>query len=117
MVADYEAAWLELSEYIASKTQHGREATLTRMAEIVASHRVPAGEKSRLLRLYGIEVERTRAAAVETDRDQLDTLGGGAPSPSDGGLSGHHRTEEVHDGRRSDGGGARFNGAAAAACR
>lgn len=98
MVTDYERAWIELAALVASKTQHGREALLVEMAQIGQRCQVPAGELSRLLRLYGVEVERTRSVAVETDRQESGAFEGGLASSSDRGLSGHHRTEEVHDG-------------------
>lgn len=100
MVTDYEAAFIALGEYVASKTQHGREGLLTKMAEIAAEHRVPAGELSRLFRLYGVEVERARSVAADTSRDDLsgsrgDSLPartGGSPAIIDRGG---------HDGSRS----------------
>lgn len=70
MVVDYEAAWVRLQGVIAAKSQHGREATLKAMADIAEECRVPAGELSRLLRLYGVEVERARS--IEADQDPLD---------------------------------------------
>lgn len=89
MVVDYEAAWVALQAHVAGKTQHGREATLAKMAELAAEHRVPAGELPRLLRLYGVEVERVRSAATEI-RDEADDFGGGLASPADRGLPAHH---------------------------
>lgn len=96
MVVDYEAAWHELAARIASKSQHGREATLIEMAEIAHRHRVPAGELSKLLRLYGVETERARSIAAD-QTVELEGFAGGGSSPGDGGLADHHRTE-VHDG-------------------
>lgn len=92
MVVDYEAAWIELQELVASKSQHGREPTLTAMAELAAKHRVLAGELSRLLRLYGVEVQRARAAATESGRDELADFAGGDPSLADDELPEHHRS-------------------------
>ena len=66
MVTDYEAAWSELAAVVARKTQHGREGLLAEMATIAERNRVPAGELSRLLRLYGVEVERARSIVTET---------------------------------------------------
>lgn len=59
MVTDYEAAWGELAELVASKTQHGREGLLIEMTQIAGRHRVAASELSRVLRLYGVEVGRS----------------------------------------------------------
>lgn len=87
MVIDYEAAWVRLQALIASKSQHGREATLTAMATIANESRVGAGELSRLLRLYGVEVERI---STETDRAELGPFDGGLSSPADRELAGHH---------------------------
>lgn len=113
MVVDYEAAWTELAELIASKTQHGREQTLTAMAQIAANHRVPAGELSRLLRLYGVEVERARSMSTETDRDVPERLDGGLDSPADAEFPGHHDPTGGHDGRsRSDRNGTRHSAGA-----
>lgn len=90
MVIDYERAWNELAAHIASKPQHGREATLIEMTRIASDHTVAAGELSRTLRLYGIEVERTRADHTE-DRLGTLTFERGTPSLSDDDLAGHHR--------------------------
>lgn len=103
MVCDYEQAWLKLQQFAASKTQHGREGLLKRMAEIAAECQVPAGELSRLLRLYGVEVERISA---ETDRAELGPFDGGLSSPADRELAGHHRPGG-HDGSRSAAGNGR----------
>jgi hypothetical protein len=83
VVVDYEAAWGELAELIADKTQHGREALLTAMAEIAARNRVPSGELSRLLRLYGVEVERARSISAGTGRDEPGALAAGFGSAGD----------------------------------
>jgi hypothetical protein len=99
VVVDYEAAWIRLQSQIAQKPQHGRDTLLRAMAEIAEQCQVPGGELSRLLRLYSIEVERTRsihndpAGRVTSDAD---SLGGGMTGPRDiidrrGG----------HDGRRN----------------
>lgn len=97
MVVDYEAAWVELGQHVASKSQHGREATLVEMAEIAARHRVPAGEVSRLLRLYGVEVERARSIEAETEQVEPGAFDGGLASPPDAELAEHHRPGG-HDG-------------------
>lgn len=80
MVTDYERAWSRLAEVVAAKTQHGREGLLTAMAEIAAECRVPEGEKARLLRLYGVEVDRL---STETDRDEPDHFEAGLASAAD----------------------------------
>lgn len=85
MVTDYESAWIELQAAIAAKTQHGREGLLVEMAAIAERQRVPAGELSRLLRLYGVEVERVRSIEAESDRDEATDFAGGSPSPADHG--------------------------------
>lgn len=90
MVVDFEAAWIELQAAIAAKTQHGREGLLVEMAQIAERHRVPAGELSRLLRLYGVEVERVREASAGSDRDEAEGFAGGSSSPADDVLPGHH---------------------------
>lgn len=98
MVTDYERAWIRLQAFIAGKTQHGREGLLAEMAAIAADCQVPAGELARLLRLYGVEVERARAIEAETDRTEDGTFAGGLASSSDPELAGHHRPGG-HDGR------------------
>jgi hypothetical protein len=90
-----------------ASTQHGRESLLTKMAELAADARVPAGELSRMLRLYGVEVERARSIAAETGQDESGDLASGFASGVDGRLPEHHRTEEVHDGHRASNGRAR----------
>lgn len=97
MIIDYEAAWHELAAFIASKTQHGREPTLVEMTRIAQEHRVPAGELSRMLRLYSIEVERTRTAS-QPDGDEAASFVGGQGSPADDVLPRHH-DRGGHDGR------------------
>lgn len=98
MVTDYEAAWTEMAALVASKTQHGREGLLSSMAEIAARNRVPAGELSRLLRLYGVEVERARSITTETTRPGVDDFAGGFGSLTDG-ASPHITDREVNDGQ------------------
>lgn len=95
MVTDYEAAWIELQGFIAGKTQHGREGLLAKMAELGAAHRVPAGEKSRLLRLYSVEVYR---ASTVTEPDTGEHLEAGHGSGPDDGRPAHH-DPGGHDGR------------------
>jgi hypothetical protein len=97
VVIDYEAAWHELAAFVASKTQHGREQTLVEMTRIAQEHRVPAGELSRLLRLYSIEVERTRTTS-QPDGDEAPYFAGGQGSPADDVLPRHH-DRGGHDGR------------------
>lgn len=108
MVVDYEAAWVALQAHVAGKTQHGREQTLAKMAELAAEHRVPAGELPRLLRLYGVEVERVRSAAADI-RDEGDDFAGGLDSPADRALPGHHDLGG-HDGNGSSAEGAAARG-------
>lgn len=93
---DYEAAWHRLGEFVAGRTQHGRQGLLVEMQRIAAECRVPESELARVLRLYGVEVN----AVGLNLRDELDALGGGLDSPSDGGLTGHH-DRGGHDGSRS----------------
>lgn len=90
MVIDYEAAWIEFQQYLASKTQHGRERLLVEMASIAERHRVPAGETSRLLRLYGIEVEHRRAAEMQHEPDTAERLVAGLASDADADRPAHH---------------------------
>jgi hypothetical protein len=97
VVVDYEAAWTELQGVIAGKSQHGREATLVEMAQIAGRHRVAAGEKSRLLRLYSIEVAQ-REAEMTTDPDTVGHLAAGFDSDADEHGPGHH-DRGGHDGR------------------
>lgn len=51
------------------------------MSELASECRVPAGELSRLLRLYGIEVERVRSISeqgpAELASSDADEVGGG----------------------------------------
>lgn len=105
VVVDYERAWTELQALIAEKPQHGREPTLVAMAEIAQRCRVPAGELSKLLRLYGVEVDRARSIATESVVESGD-FAGGSSSPGDTELAAHHRTE-VHDGGSNGNGRAR----------
>lgn len=100
MVVDYEKAWIRLQAEIAGKSQHGREGLLRAMAQIAAECRVPEGEKARLLRLYGVEVDRLSA---ETDRDEPDDFEAGLASAADVGLPGHHGPNGGHDGGCSNG--------------
>lgn len=102
MVVDYEAAWTELLQAVAEKTQHGREGLLVRMAEIAGRHRVAPGETSRLLRLHGIEVERARQAAMLNHPDSSGDLVAGLASVADLGGPGHHDRGGL-DGRADDG--------------
>jgi hypothetical protein len=115
VVTDYERAWTMLGAFVASKTQHGREGMLTQMAEIARECEVPSGELSRLLRLYGVEVERARSISTETDRAKFDAqharaFDGGLVSPSDtelpehhgpGGHDGHSNGHAAGNGRRT----------------
>lgn len=101
MVVDYEAAWIELAAFAASKTQHGREGLLVEMTRLADEHRVPAGELSRMLRLYSIEVERTRAASQSDGDETRVSLADrvlNTHSPEDAGLPRHH-DRGGHDGR------------------
>ena len=100
MVIDYEAAWSELQELVASKSQHGRDGLLRSMAEVAGRHRVAGGELSRLLRLYSVEVERARAISSDTIPDKDADLAAGLASAGDCGLPGHH-DEGSHDGSSS----------------
>lgn len=109
MVVDYEAAWAQLAKVVASKTQHGREGLLTEMAQIADEHRVPAGELSRLLRLYGVEVERARSMSAESERLESEDFAGGFASPTERALAAHHGPIGGHDGG-SNGGAGRSNG-------
>jgi hypothetical protein len=88
VVIDYEAAWTELAQHIASKTQHGREPLLTEMAHIAARSRVEAGELPRVLRLYGVEV--ARAAVADISPAEGSDLAVGFDSTGDRALAGHH---------------------------
>lgn len=106
MVCDYERAWLEFGEYIAGKPQHGQRDLLTQMVLIAQRSRVQAGELPRLLRLYGVEVERVRAMETETDQAQPEPFVGGCDSPADPALAGHHGPGG-HDGGRSGAGNGR----------
>lgn len=85
MVTDYEAAWIELQQLVASKTQHGREGLLVEMAQIASRHRV-AGELPSLLRLYGVEV----SASARHEPDTAEDLPEGFDSVGDHGRPAHH---------------------------
>jgi hypothetical protein len=102
VVTDHEAVLVALTAFVASKTQHGREPLLTKIAELTAEHRVPAGELARLLRLYGVEVERARSISTKTTRDEAAAFVGGFGSSADSGLPGHHRPGG-HDGQAVNG--------------
>jgi hypothetical protein len=80
MVTDYEAAWIELMAHVASKTQHGRQDLLTKMAELAGEHRVAAGELSQMLRLYGVEVGRSRSGSADTQRFEEERIDAGFAS-------------------------------------
>lgn len=87
MVVDYEAAWVRMQSLVASKTQHGREGLLSDMARIAEDCSVPAGELSKLLRLYGVEVERVRVVHESIRDEDPDSLGDSladrtAPTPA-----------------------------------
>jgi methylmalonyl-CoA mutase cobalamin-binding subunit len=98
VVTDHEAVVVELAAFIATKPQHGRADLLTKIAELQDAHRVPAGELSRLLRLYGVEVERARSmVAQDESRFEAERIAAGIPSVGVGGLAGHHRPGG-HDG-------------------
>lgn len=97
MVIDYEAAWIELSAVVAGKSQHGRSGLLVEMASIAERHRVPAGETSRLLRLYGIEVEHRRAAEMQHEPDTAERLVAGLASDADADRPAHHDHIGGHD--------------------
>lgn len=105
MVTDYEAAWIELQQYVASKPQHGRDGLLQEMAKLGAAHRVSAGETSRLLRLYSIEVGRV-AAAMATVPDTGERLEAGFGSDPDVARPAHHG-RGGHDGRAREAAGSR----------
>lgn len=92
---DYELAWHRLGEYVASKTQHGREGLLVEMQKIAAECRMPEGELARLLRLYGVEVSSTRQP-----RDDDEGFEGGFDSRSDHDIPDHH-DRGGHDGSSS----------------
>lgn len=110
MVCDYERAWLQLGRRIADKTQHGRAELLTAMAEIADDCQVTGGELARMLRLYGVEVERARSIEAETHRREPGDFDGGLVSPADPELAGHHRPEGGHDGSSSGAGAGHLNG-------
>jgi hypothetical protein len=105
MVVDYERAWTELQAFVAGKTQHGREGLLTRMAQIAGECRVPSGELASMLRLYGVEVERARAIAAESDRSEPGAFDSGMSSLADRELAGHH-DRGGHDGHAATAGSA-----------
>lgn len=56
---DWEAAWLELSAYVASRPSHGARDLHTQMATITARCRVSETLLERVLRLYGGELRIT----------------------------------------------------------
>lgn len=99
-ITDYEAAWVRLAAYVASKSQHGRQDLLVTMAELAEEERLPAGELDRLFRLHGVELARARATHQEIPGEAA-TFDGGTPSPADPDLPGHH-DRGGHDGSSSD---------------
>lgn len=53
MVADYEAAWVELGALVASREGWGSKTLSAEMAKILAKYRVSETQVERVLRLYG----------------------------------------------------------------
>ena len=53
MVADYEAAWVELAALVSSREGWGGKALAAEMAKILAKYRVSETQIERVLRLYG----------------------------------------------------------------
>jgi hypothetical protein len=80
---DYELAFHRLGEYVASKTQHGREGLLVEMQKIAAECRIPEGDLARLLRLYGVEVNSAHNPRDEDDPSAADSIRAGTPPSPD----------------------------------
>jgi hypothetical protein len=98
VVTDYEAAWSRLQQRLAAKTQWGRDELLLEMARLQGDCRVPAGELSRLLRLYGVEVERVRSMSI--DQATSEDFDGGLVSSADPERAGRDALRGDFDGSR-----------------
>jgi hypothetical protein len=103
MVVDYEQAWIRLGELIASKPHHGSKDLTLAMAEIASECRIPGGTLSRLLRLYGVEVEMDRLADALRDVDPQAGGGSAASGMDPAAAIANNTTQEVNDGSRDEG--------------
>lgn len=98
---DYEAAWTDLLAYAASKTSHGREDLLVKMANLADEHRVPEDLLERAARIIGgpIRVTQAEAQPASPGDQSIDERMAEEPPPTD--------DQGGHDGRREDAGRAR----------
>lgn len=95
---DYEAAWVDLSEFIATtKPGYGQQELLTKMAELAAKHRLPEHFVHTVLRLYGGEVhlsidtpETGAAPVVESSPTGAEKLPDPGPSTTQRSHDEHH---------------------------
>lgn len=94
-LADYEAAWLELGEVVASREGWGAKALAAEMQKVLARHQIPEGHVERLLRLYGGRV----SIVIETPEAPASDGNGSTPSPA-APVPGHRQTPGGHDGSR-----------------
>lgn len=92
---DYEAAWVDLSEFIATtKSGYGQQELMAKMAELAAKHRLPEHFVHTVLRLYGGEVHLSintpETGAAVLDESEL-TAERKSPDP------GPSTTQRSHD--------------------
>lgn len=105
---DFEAAWSDLQELVASKTHHSERDLLRAMAEIQARHRVPESLIDRAVRIHGLPMlTRLASAAMSNDPeatpsgdvDSVDAAAVDDPRPpkSEGGHDGsNHQGSSQH---------------------
>lgn len=108
MVTDFERAWAELAELLASseRGQHGTQYLLAEMARIQARCRVNESGLPQALRVYGVEVAsgRVRSDIRDVDPSLGGELTGDGAAPETEAARGHRTselTERGHDGSRS----------------
>jgi hypothetical protein len=96
VVADYEAAWVELGELIQSREGWGSKTLAAEMAAVLARHRVSEGTIERILRLHGGQI----AVVMSTPEAPASDVRGTTPRAVEP-VPGHSKTEEVTDGSRN----------------
>lgn len=100
---DHEAAWTDLNAYVATKTSHGREDLLVKMAELAGEHQVPEDLLERAARIVGapIQITRTEAQPASTvDPPIAERMAEEPPSTDD--LGGHDGRAGQNAGRVSE---------------
>lgn len=95
---DYEQAWVELGELIASRDGWGSKALTLEMAKLAASHRISETFLERALRIYGGQVTLVVDSPEASSSDPGGTPIGLATIPghqqSEGGRDGSSRNAE-----------------------